>query len=29
MNNEQIIKGVKQIELGRKDGIDYRKEYYH
>ena len=28
MNNEQIIKGVKKIELGRKDGIDFRKEYY-
>ena len=24
----EIIKGVKKIELGRKDGIDFRKEYY-
>ena len=28
MNNEQIIKGVKKIELGVKDGINFRKEYY-
>ena len=23
-----IVKGKKHIELGRKDGVDFRKEYY-
>ena len=29
-NNERdkMIKGEKHIELGRKDGLDFRKEYY-
>ena len=25
---DKIIKGKKHIELGRKDGVDFRKEYY-
>ena len=25
---DKVIKGKKYIELGRKDGVDFRKEYY-